>query len=271
MTITPITELPVNVYDYELKSADETVDHVFEDRQGKVTLLFNVAAGCGNVPQHSILKQLWERYEDEEDFDIIAIVVDDFECHGYEEFKGGLESYAERNDLDLTPGQVAEKYGKDTYGTPYRFTEITNGRYDKARYDPKWVPGEVHEQDMHPLWQYLTGAYNAEIGDNGIPHHLEESPWADPPTPIDHSKSGFTPLTGNFTKFLIDRQGNRIRRYGNGFLLGQRDETGAEWDNWDPDDIGPVGGWPSPGQIPGIELSLNMISEDIDKFLAEVV
>ena len=49
--------------------------------------------------------------EDEEDFDIIAIVVDDFECHGYEEFKGGLESYAERNDLDLTPGQVAEKYG----------------------------------------------------------------------------------------------------------------------------------------------------------------
>jgi glutathione peroxidase-family protein len=77
MTIPPITELPVNVYDYELKSADESVDHVFEDRQGKVTLLFNVAAGCGNVPQHSILKQLWERYEDEEDFDIIAVVVDD--------------------------------------------------------------------------------------------------------------------------------------------------------------------------------------------------
>ena len=120
-----------SLYDFKIGSPDGTDSDILSKYQGKVTLVFNCAAGCGNVPQHSVLKELDELYRNEPDFNLQAIVVDDFTCHGYEEFNDGLEAYGERKNLNLTPGQIAESYVREHYGVEYPFSELVNGRFDK--------------------------------------------------------------------------------------------------------------------------------------------
>lgn len=275
--------MPVSVYDIDLRSSDGRKQSILHDRKGKVTLIFNVAAGCGNIPQHSVLEELNQKYRDEEDFDILAVVVDDFVCHGYPEFQDGIQAYIETNDLDLTPGQVAEKYARDHFGVTYQFSELTNGRHDKHTYSKDYVPGKNNIQEQHSLWHYLTGAYSADLNENGVPYHLEDVPWSDAENFIPRDKNGFPPLRGNFEKFLVDRSGRRAKRYGNGFLLGERDpnnnmfpwneefytEDGRRRDHRPKASEDEGMPWPTPKQRHGIDVSLEIISRDIDTYLGK--
>ena len=276
--------LPINIYTIKIASADGQTDDIFKDSTGKVTLLFNVAAGCGNIPQHRNLEILRQMYEHRDDFQIIAVTVDDFVCHGYQEFQDGLDKYIERNNLDLTPGQVAQKYAIDNYGSKYNFTELTNGRHDKHTYDTNYVPGSVKIQEQHELWHYLTGSHQADLQDNGVPYYNEEIPWSKYKSPTLEDKKTSSPLSGNFTKFLIDKTGTKFKRYGNGFLLGERDVnnnmfpwfeekyTEDGWRDHTPtigedmtkDSDGP---YPNVNQDFGVNLSLRIISKHIDAYL----
>lgn len=272
------------VYDFKVASPDGTNPDILSKYEGKVTLLFNCSAGCGNVPQHMVLKELDERYADEPDFNLQAIVVDDFTCHGYPEFGEGLEAYAKREGLDLTPGQVAEYYGRENYGVEYGFSELTNARFDKHSYDSDWIPGAQYEQEPHPLWLHLTGAAGIPRGENNIPHHWEVAPFAPPGTEEDRSKPGFCGVRGNFEKYLVTRDGYRFIRYPNTFLLGQSDRKGKDFPWWstgtddahldgeyrftDDCDYANHGPWPTELQRKGIDHSLDLISEDIDRLLA---
>lgn len=272
--------LPVSIYDIKISSADMDIEDVLASRRGKVTLLFNVAAGCGNIPQHSVLEQLNQRYAGNDDFAIIAVTVDDFVCHGYPEFQNGLNAYIQENKIDLTPGQVAKKYAEENFGTTYQFTELTNGRFDKHKYDVNYVPGLEKIQEQHELWKYLTGSYAADLNENGVPYHEEDIPWsyADPVKKPENAKS-FVPLRGNFEKFLIDRTGKKIKRYANGFLLGERGVTNETFPwieerykedgrrDHEPKVSDDGEKWPSAKQKFGIGLSLEIISRDIDNYL----
>ncbi|MDA0898403.1 MAG: hypothetical protein O3A30_03905 [Bacteroidetes bacterium] len=221
-----INRLPISIYDLELGSANDPNEDILGKLAGKVTLLFNVAAGCGNIPQHAVLEELNRRFADNPDFSILAVVVDDFWCHGYPEFQDGLQNYIDGHGLSISPGQMACKYAFENYGSTYPFTSQTYGRYDKHTYDPKWVPGEKPTQEMSNFWHYLTGAYLADVNENGIPYQNEVAGWTDVKRvrPPDH-KRGYAPLRGNFEKFLISRSGECFIRYGNGFLFGQRDRN----------------------------------------------
>lgn len=291
--------LPVSIYDVKLSSADGKESDILSKQKGKVTLLFNVAAGCGNIPQHSVIQELNQMYKHEPNFDIIAIVVDDFVCHGYPEFQNGLMAYAEQNNLNLTPGEVAKKYAEDNFGTTYKFSELTNGRFDKHTYDPGYVPGKEKIQEQHELWWYLTGAYKADLQPNGVPYHNEVIPWSyaeemDESGQLKQPKKvkAFDPLRGNFEKFLIDKTGTRIKRYANGFLLGERNINGETFpwitESWTNDgrrnhnpkiDPAPENEdayrtygdkpWPNLLQRKGIEVSLQIISRDIETFLGK--
>ena len=282
--------LPISIYDIELMSINNGASDLLSKRKGKVTLIFNVAAGCGNIPQHSIIEELNQKYKNENDFSVLAVVVDDFTCHGYPEFQNGIKSYIDKNKLDMTPGQVAEEYATKHFGVTYEFSELTNGRYDKHRYDPDFVPGKVKEQEQHTLWHYLTGAHEADLDENGLPFHDEEVPWSDFKLLNPDSKKSFPPLRGNFEKFLIDRTGKKVKRYANGFLLGERDYLGAtfpwveekyqenkkrDWnpvttpqENQEPTPKEQKTSWPTKEQRKGIELSLESISVDIDYYLS---
>ena len=274
--------LPVSIYDIELSSAGGKRSDILSERKGKVTLIFNVAAGCGNIPQHSIIEELNQMYKDNDDFSVLAVVVDDFVCHGYPEFQNGLNNYIEENNVEMTAGEVAEKYARDYFGVSYEFSELTNGRHDKHKYDPEYLPGEFNVQEQHPLWNYLTGAYGADLQPNGVPYHYEEVSWSNRRIDIPNDKKGFPPLRGNFEKFLIDRTGTRVKRYANGFLLGERDPSN-EMFPWllevytedgkrdhrpktHPKEGIP---WPTPVQRFGINCSLDILRRDIDKYLGE--
>lgn len=282
----PEMMFPISLYDIKLSSADGKEQDILSGQKGKVTLLFNVAAGCGNIPQHGVLEQLNQLYKDQADFSIIAVTVDDFMCHGYSEFQNGLDKYIKQNGLKMTPGEVAKNYAIEHFGATYEFTELTNGRHDKHTYDPDYAPGSVKTQEQHELWSYLTGAFDADLQENGVPYHQEEVPWSNAKPRTKNGKKYFSPLTGNFTKFLIDRTGTKARRFSNGFLLGER-TVGGDTFPWYPEkfqkdgrkDHKPVtesrqnapsemsGRFPSPLQEFGIEVSLRIISNHIDEYL----
>lgn len=282
----PEFTLPISIYDIQLKSADGSSENILGEQKGKVTLLFNVAAGCGNIPQHSVIEELNQLYKNEPDFSIIAVTVDDFTCHGYPEFNDGIQSYIDKNNLDMSVGEFAKDYAEKHFGTTYKFSELTNGRHDKHTYDESFAPGSVKQQEQHTLWSYLTWAYNADMQENGIPYHNETVSWSNAMHPNPEGKRLFSPLLGNFTKFLIDRTGTRARRYANGFLLGER-TLGGETFPWYEEKLLPdgrhdyrpetvvnpkrgaagTGEFPSPLQRFGIDVSLKLISRDIDAYL----
>ena len=60
--------LPISIYDIELQSAGGAKSNILSSQKGKVTLIFNVAAGCGNIPQHSVIEELNQKYKDENNF-----------------------------------------------------------------------------------------------------------------------------------------------------------------------------------------------------------
>lgn len=284
----PEIELPISIYDIRVASADGSNKDILGSQKGKVTLLFNVAAGCGNIPQHGVIEELNMLYKNEPDFSIIAVTVDDFVCHGYPEFQDGLDKYIEKNGLSMTPGEVAKQYAVDHFGATFEFTELTNGRHDKHTYEDTFAPGTIKQQEQHELWAYLTQAFDADLQENGIPYHDEQVTWSKA-KPLDTTnKRCFNPLTGNFTKFLVDRTGRKVRRYANGFLLGERTIGGDTFpwfpEKYQPDgrkDHNPVtghhpelppemaGNFPTALQRFGIDVSLQMISRDIDNYLAD--
>jgi glutathione peroxidase-family protein len=295
-----------SAYDFKIASADGTNPDILSDCVGKVTLVFNISGGCGNYPQLVALKALDDRYKDEPDFQLKGIVVDDFNCHGYGAFNDGLEVFAENEESGeykgLTPGQISEKYAQENYDVEFEFSEGINGRFDKHLYDPQWRPGAQYEQEMHPFWQHLVRCDDLPRDENNLPHHHEASPWSDEPQAIDATKPGFCGLQGNFEKFLIGRNGRYLRRYANGFLLGERNTDGRYFPWWtDAIDPPPIPDWADPKwfndegnihpemmahfgidetgqsvypnglQRRGIEESLDMLCADIDDMLAGII
>lgn len=294
--MSPLEEiLPFSIYDIALSSASGKETDILSSRKGKVTLLFNVAAGCGNIPQHNILEEINQIYKDDDDFNILAVVVDDFACHGYPEFQNGIQAYIDKNALDCTVGEASEDYAQEHFNVTYEFSELTNGRHDKHTYDPSFVPGLKKEQEQHTLWSYLTGAYNATMCKNGIPANEELVTWSsakEKQVPI--GTVTFSPLTGNFTKFLIDKTGTRIKRYQNGFLLGERGIDGSTFpwklEKYQADgrrdhnpDLAPITRWdqnpsqrneagkhwPDILQRAGADISISLMLRDINAYLKD--
>ena len=273
---------PISLYDIPIASSDGKVQDILANRKGKVTLVFNVAAGCGNIPQHGIIEKLNQRYKDEPDFDIIAIVVDDFQCHGYKEFQDGIASYCTVNDIDMSVGEFAKKYAEENFGTTFEFSELTNGRVDKVTYESDFVPNTEVTQTQNTLWYYLTEGYNATLNKLGVPYTGESVPWSGISEDVPKDAKCAIPITGNFTKFLIDRTGTKTKRYSNGFLLGERDVFGEIYPwleeklledgrkDWNPflgvkEDGEP---WIDPQvKDKGVDVSLDLISLDIDEYL----
>lgn len=276
---------PVSLYDIPIASADGKIKDLFAGRKGKVTLIFNCAAGCGNIPQHGVIEQLNQRYKNEPDFDIIAVVVDDFQCHGYKEFQDGIASYCQVNGLNMSVGEFAKEYAEENFGTTFEFSELTNARFDKVTYESDFAPNTEINQTQNSLWYYLTEGYKATVNKLGIPYTGEVVPWSKGQEEhLGGDAIAAFPITGNFTKFLIDRTGTTTKRYSNGFLLGERDVNGEIYPwleeklledgqkDWNPflgvkEDGQP---WVNPQvKEKGVDLSLELISRDIDEFLGQ--
>ena len=143
------------------------------DYKGKVLLIVNTATGCGFTPQYTELQEIYEAHQ-----------------------KDGLEI------LDFPCNQ----FGNQAPGEDGEIHDFCTGRYGITF--PQFSKIDVNGENAIPLYRWLTenttfGGFDGPMGIviSGIANKMDK----------DYKKNG--KIKWNFTKFLIDREGNIVARF----------------------------------------------------------
>ena len=163
----------MNIYDFIVQARDGS-EIALSDYRGKVLLVVNTATGCGFTPQYTELQKLYDAYQDK------GFVILDFPCNQF-----GQQA----------PGSNEEIYTFCTGRFGITFTQF-------AKVD-------VNGDDAIPLYKWLTEQTTFE-GFGKSPMALMLSGVVKKTDP-DYKKNGN--IKWNFTKFLIDRNGNIVGRF----------------------------------------------------------
>ena len=141
--------------------------------KGKVLLVVNTATGCGFTPQYEGLEKLYETYHDQ------GLEVLDFPCNQF---------------AKQAPGSDDEIHEFCTmcYKTQFdQFKKIdVNGENESPVYT--WLKEQMPSEDIKGLKNKATMAMISKISD---------------------SCKKESDIKWNFTKFLVDREGNVVKRY----------------------------------------------------------
>ena len=163
----------MSVYDYQATAQDGSTVSL-RDYEGKVLLVVNTATGCGFTPHYEPLEAMYREYR-EQGFEIL-----DFPCNQF---------------ADQAPGTDEEIHQFCTlkYGTDF----------------PQFSKVDVNGEAAHPLFAYLaTEKPFAGFGKGLKNKALEKA------TGANNKKFGDKAyIKWNFTKFLIDREGNVVERF----------------------------------------------------------
>ncbi|GHU49637.1 glutathione peroxidase [Clostridia bacterium] len=141
---------------------------------GKVILIVNVASKCGFTPQYKALEELYKKYK-EQGFEIIGFPCDQF---------GGQEPGTEEEIVNFC---------SLNYGVTF----------------PLSAKVEVREEGAIPLYQYLTAQKPFQGFFEGEKAQFMETFLK------EKYQDGYTDsqIKWNFTKFLIDKNGEVVARY----------------------------------------------------------
>jgi glutathione peroxidase len=164
----------MNIYDFNFKDTDDEVVSL-NAFKGKVMLIANTASKCGFTPQYEGLQALYEKYQ-ESGLEIIGFPSNQF--------------------LEQEPGSNEEikSFCQLNYGVTFPLSQKI----------------DVRGKNIDPLFKYLISeqgfkGFNKE-SEGGKKMHgflLEKLP---------HLLDG-DEIKWNFTKFLVDRNGNVVKRY----------------------------------------------------------
>ena len=144
-----------------------------EQYRGKVLLIVNTATGCGFTPQYDPLQDLYEAHQ-----------------------KDGLEI------LDFPCNQFANQ----APGDDQEIHDFCTGRFGITF--PQFSKIDVNGEDASPLFKYLTA--NTKFGGFSGPMGLVLAPIV---KKMDKDYENNGNIKWNFTKFLIDREGNIAARF----------------------------------------------------------
>lgn len=162
------------VYDFEVLAIDGKKVSL-EEYRGKVMLIINSATKCGFTPQYDELQKLYEKYSDKD------FVILDFPCNQFNNQAPGsneeIVSFCEMNFGVTFPIFSKIDVNGDNADPLYNFLKSEKGF---EGFNPE-----------HPIAAKLEG-----ILEKAIPFFRK--------TPD---------IKWNFTKFLIDREGNVVRRF----------------------------------------------------------
>lgn len=164
----------MNIYDFNVLDADGN-EISLREYEGKVVLIINSATECGFTPQYDELQDMYEKYAQE------GFVILDFPCNQFG---------------NQAPGSTEEivAFCDSRYG-------ITFPIFDKI---------EVNGPNESPLYTYLK----EQKGFAGFDTGNEASPMMEGLlSKIDPDFRNNSNIKWNFTKFLIDRNGNVVERY----------------------------------------------------------
>ena len=162
------------VYNYSVKD-HKGVEVSLKEYKNEVLLIVNTATECGFTPQYTELEELYKKYRKE------GFVVLDFPCNQF----GGQ-----------APGtdEAIHEFCKLNFGTDF----------------PRFKKIKVNGDDAEPLYKFLK----EEKGFAGWDEQHELTPILEKMlSEADPDYKSKSDIKWNFTKFLIDREGNVVERF----------------------------------------------------------
>ena len=163
----------MSVYDFKLIAGDGS-EVSLEQYRGKVLLIVNTATGCGFTPHYKPIEEMYEAFHDK-GFEVI-----DVPCN---QFNG------------------------QTPGTDEEIHEFCTLKYN-TRF-PQMKKSDVNGPDALPLFTWLKEQKHFEGFGHG-PMALAMSAML---KKFDKDYKNNPAIKWNFTKFLVDREGNVVARF----------------------------------------------------------
>jgi len=163
----------MSIYDFSIPRPDGT-ELSLADFKGKVMLIVNTATGCGFTPHYEPLEAMYEKYHDK-GFEII-----DIPCN---QFAG------------QTPGNDDEIH------------EFCTLKYNTQF--PQMKKSDVNGENALPVYAYLK----QEQGFKGFGKGVKALAMDVMMKKFDKDYKNNPDIKWNFTKFLVDRNGNVVRRF----------------------------------------------------------
>ena len=145
----------------------------FKQFEGKVLLIVNTASKCGFTPQFAGLEELNQKYKEK------GLVIIGFPCNQFKEQDPG------------TDGQI-EEFCQLNYGVSFQIMKKT----------------DVNGPDAEPIFEYLKEQAPTEEY-----HGLKAKGMAMLIKKLSKSVVKDCDIKWNFTKFLISKDGETIKRY----------------------------------------------------------
>lgn len=163
-----------NVYDFTVQDRKGN-DVSLAEYKGKVLLIVNTATRCGFTPQYEELEALYKHYRAQ------GLEILDFPCNQFGQQAPGTED------------EIRE-FCQLNYGTEF----------------PQFKKIEVNGDNESPLFTYLK----AQQGFQGFDmNHPIGARLHEMMLKFDPEYASKSDIKWNFTKFLVDTQGNVIARY----------------------------------------------------------
>ena len=159
---------------YDLKVKNRNGNDIsLSNFKGKVLIIVNTATGCGFTPQYEGLEKLYKEYHDK------GLEILDFPCNQF-------GSQAPGSDDEI------HQFCQFKYNTSFdQFSKI-----------------DVNGQNESPLYTFLKNAITVdEI--NGIKNKMSMKAIEKISNTVKEAKD----IKWNFTKFLVDKEGNVVGRY----------------------------------------------------------
>ncbi len=163
----------MNVYDFTVKAQDGK-EVSLEDYKGKVVVIVNTATGCGFTPQYDPLQDLYEEHQ-----------------------KDGLEI------LDFPCNQFANQ----APGSDEEIHDFCTGRFGITF--PQFSKIDVNGENADPLFKYLT----ENTSFSGFGKGMQAKMMNFVAKRLDKNYKNNGNIKWNFTKFVIDREGNIAARF----------------------------------------------------------
>ena len=161
------------IYDYKVTTG--TGEELdLADYKGKVIMVVNTATGCGFTPQYEPIEQMYKDYHDQ-----------------------GLEI------LDIPCNQ----FGQQAPGTDEEIHEFCTLHYNTTF--PQMKKADVNGENELPLYTYLK----SQKGFEGFGEGPTAQFMSDMLGKIDKDYKNNPNIKWNFTKFIIDRDGNVAARF----------------------------------------------------------
>ena len=143
------------------------------DFKGKVLLIVNTATGCGFTPQYKGLEELWQKYHDK------GLEILDFPC---------------------------DQFGHQAPGDDDEIHEFCQMKY-KTSFD-NFKKIEVNGENESPLFAFLK-SQKGFAGFTGLKGAFMNTFIAKSDPDFKNNAN----IKWNFTKFLVDRDGNVVERF----------------------------------------------------------